>query len=177
MTGDLASGPLSTEMETRVFIRPVQRHHEIEACARMMAASDPWLTLRYDYAASLRALASPGKEIQLAVSGGEVIGFILLNLKGAFVGYLQSICVAPARRGQGVGRRLVAFAEERVFREYPNLFICVSSFNAGAQRFYRNLGYEVVGELKNFLVDGHSEILLRKTTGSLAEFRRKQATA
>lgn len=143
----------------------------------MMAASEPWITLRYDYAASLRALASPGKEIQLAVSGGAVIGFILLNLKGALVGTLQSICVAPECRGQGIGRRLVAFAEERVFQEYPNLFICVSSFNAGAQRFYRNLGYEVVGELTNFLVDGHSEILLRKTIGSLAEFRKKRSTA
>ena len=142
----------------------------------MMAASEPWITLRYDYAASLRALASPGKEIHLAVGGGEVVGFVLLNLKGAFVGTLQSICVAPGRRGRGIGRRLVAFAEERVFAQHPNLFVCVSSFNPGAQRFYRALGYEVVGELKNFLVDGHSEILLRKTTGSLTEFRKKQAT-
>jgi len=164
-------------MNASIHIRPLQRHHEIEACARMMAASEPWLTLQFDYAAALRALASPGKEIHLAVSGGDVAGFVMLNLKGAFVGYLQSICVAPARRGQGVGRRLVAFAEERVFREYPNLFICVSSCNIGAQRFYRNLGYEVVGELHDFLVDGHSEILLRKTIGSLAEFRKKQAMA
>jgi ribosomal protein S18 acetylase RimI-like enzyme len=164
-------------MDAGIHIRPLQRHHEIEACARMTAASEPWLTLRFDYAASLRALASPGKEIHLAVAGREVAGFVMLNLKGAFVGYLQSICVAPAYRGQGLGRRLVAFAEERVFREHPNLFICVSSFNLGARRFYRNLGYAEVGELKNFLVDGHSEILLRKTNGSLAEFRKKQATA
>jgi len=53
------------------------------------------------------------------------------------------------------------------------MFICVSSFNPGAQRFYRNLGYEVVGELKDFLVNGHSEILLRKTIGSLTEFRKR----
>jgi len=142
----------------------------------MMAASEPWLTLQFDYAACLGALASPKKEIHLAVSGGEVAGFIMLNLKGAFVGYLQSICVAPACRGRGIGRRLVSFAEARVFREYPNLFICVSSFNHGAQRFYRRLGYEVVGELKDFIVDGHSEILLRKTIGSLTEFRNKRAT-
>jgi hypothetical protein len=40
-----------------------------------------------------------------------------------------------------------------------------------------NLVCEVVGELKHFLVDGRSEILLRKTIGPLAEFRKKQATA
>jgi ribosomal protein S18 acetylase RimI-like enzyme len=143
----------------------------------MMAASEPWITLQCDYAAALRILSRPGIEIHLAVSGSEIIGFILLNLKGAFVGYIQSICVAPQWRGQGVGRKLVDFAEERVFGQHPNMFICVSSFNHGAQLFYRRLGYEVVGELKNYLVEGHSEILLRKSIGSLAEFRRKTAPA
>jgi ribosomal protein S18 acetylase RimI-like enzyme len=85
--------------------------------------------------------------------------------------------VAPRWRGQGVGRKLVDFAEERVFGQHPNMFICVSSFNHDAQRFYRRLGYEVVGELKDYLVPGHSEILLRKTIGSLAQFRRKPASA
>ena len=164
-------------METSVLIRPIQRRHEIEACARMMAASEPWITLQCDYAAALRILSRPGKEIHLAVSGAEIIGFILLNLKGAFVGYIQSICVAPQWRGQGVGRKLVDFAEERVFGQHPNMFICVSSFNHDAQRFYRRIGYEVVGELKNYLVEGHSEILLRKSIGSLAEFRRITAPA
>jgi ribosomal protein S18 acetylase RimI-like enzyme len=143
----------------------------------MMAASEPWITLQCDYAAALRILSSPGKEIHLAVGGAEVFGFILLNVKGAFLGYIQSLCVAPRWRGQGVGRKLVDFAEERVFGQHPNMFICVSSFNHDAQRFYRRLGYEVVGELKDYLVPGHSEILLRKTIGSLAQFRRKPASA
>lgn len=162
-------------MTSDMIIRPIAGPPEIEACARMMAASEPWITLRRDYAASLRNLSSPEKEIHLAVRGRDILGFIVLNLHGGFVGYIQSICVAPQWRSRAVGRKLVAFAEERVFREYPNLFICVSSFNHAAQRFYRNLGYEVVGELKNFLVDGHSEILLRKTIGSLTEFRKKRA--
>jgi ribosomal protein S18 acetylase RimI-like enzyme len=53
------------------------------------------------------------------------------------------------------------------------MFICVSSFNPRAQRFYRRLGYEVIGELKDYIVDGHSEILLRKSIGSLTAFRKK----
>jgi ribosomal protein S18 acetylase RimI-like enzyme len=160
-------------METSVLIRPIQRRHEIEACARMLAASEPWITLQCDYAAALRILSSPGKETHLAVGGAEIRGFILLNVKGAFLGYIQSICVAPQWRGQGIGRKLVDFAEQRVFGRHPNMFICVSSFNHGAQRFYRRLGYEVVGELRDYLVQGHSEILLRKSIGSLEEFRRK----
>jgi ribosomal protein S18 acetylase RimI-like enzyme len=154
-------------------IRPVQGQGEIEACARMMAESEPWITLQRDYTAALRNLSSPEKEIHVAVQGDKVIGFIVLNLHGGLVGYIQSICVAPRWRSRGCGRRLVEVAEERVFRQHPNLFICVSSFNPRAQRFYRDLGYEVVGELKDFIVNGHSEILLRKTIGSLTGFRKK----
>ena len=160
-------------MEPLLVIRPIQGQPEIEACARMMAESEPWITLQRDYSASLRNLSSAEKEIYVAAKDDEIFGFIVLNLHGGFVGYIQSICVAPRRRNHGVGRKLVDFAERRVFKNYPNMFICVSSFNPGAQRFYRNLGYEVVGELKDFLVNGHSEILLRKTIGSLTEFRKR----
>jgi ribosomal protein S18 acetylase RimI-like enzyme len=159
-------------MKPAIVIRPIQGIAEIETCARMMAESEPWITLQRDYAASLRNLASFEKETHVAVQDDEIIGFVVLNLCGGFVGYLQSICVAPAWRNQGIGRRLVEFSEERVFRDYPNLFICVSSFNSRALRLYRTLGYEVVGKLENYLVDGQSEILLRKTIGSLTEFRK-----
>ena len=94
-------------------------------------------------------------------------------MQGGFTGYIQSIGVAPEWRSRGIGRRLVAYAEERIFREAPNVFICVSSFNAGAQRFYRSLGYEAIGELKDFVVRGHSEILLRKTIAPWREFKKR----
>ena len=160
-------------MEPNVKIRPICGQQEFKTCARMMAESEPWITLQRDYAASLRNLSSFEKETHVAVQVDEIIGFIVLNLHGGFVGYLQSICVAPAWRNRGIGRRLIEFAEERVFREYPNLFICVSSFNPGALRLYGMLGYEIVGELKNYIIEGQSEILLRKTIGSLTEFRKK----
>lgn len=160
-------------MAPDVVIRPIQGPSEIDACARMMAESEPWITLRRDHAASLRNLSSVEKEIYVAAAGDEIAGFIVLNLHGGFVGYIQSICVAPGRRSRGLGRRLVDFAERRVFKSYPNMFICVSSFNPQAQRFYRRLGYKVIGELKDYIVDGHSEILLRKSIGSLTAFRKK----
>jgi hypothetical protein len=33
-------------------------------------------------------------------------------------------------------------------------------------------GYEVIGELKDYIVPGHSEILLRKTIAPLTEFNK-----
>jgi len=157
-------------METT--IRPIQGREEIDVCARMMAGSEPWITLQRDYDASVQTLTSPGKEVYVAADGRQILGFIILNLQGGFTGYIQSIGVAPEWRSRGTGRRLVAYAEERIFREAPNVFICVSSFNPGAQRFYRSLGYEAIGELKDFVVRGHSEILLRKTIAPWREFKK-----
>jgi [ribosomal protein S18]-alanine N-acetyltransferase len=160
-------------METT--IRPIQGREEIDVCARMMAGSEPWITLKRDYDASVQTLTSPGKEVYVAVGGRQILGFIILNMQGGFTGYIQSIGVAPEWRSRGIGRRLVAYAEERIFREAPNVFICVSSFNAGAQRFSRSLGYEAIGELKDFVVRGHSEILLRKTIAPWREFKNRPA--
>ena len=67
----------------------------------------------------------------------------------------------------------MAFAEKRIFSETPNVFVCVSSFNKGAQRFYERLGYEVIGELRDYIISGHSEILLRKTIAPLTDFKKK----
>jgi ribosomal protein S18 acetylase RimI-like enzyme len=65
------------------------------------------------------------------------------------------------------------FAEKRVFRDSPNIFLCVSSFNEGARRLYERLGYTPVGELEDYLVAGHAEILMRKTIGPLEGFPRR----
>jgi ribosomal protein S18 acetylase RimI-like enzyme len=66
-----------------------------------------------------------------------------------------------------VGTDLIRFAEERIFPTYPNVFLCVSSFNPRARALYERLGYELIGELHDFLIAGHSEFLLRKTTGPI----------
>ena len=79
-------------------------------------------------------------------------------------------------RGQGIGSRLLDFAEKRIFRETPNAFICASSFNSQVQRLYQRLGYEVVGDLKDYMVAGHSEILYRKSTGPRADFDPARST-
>ena len=49
--------------------------------------------------------------------------------------------------------------------------MCVSSFNTDAQRLYKRLGYQIVGELEDYIIPGASEILLRKTTGPLRDWR------
>jgi len=70
-----------------------------------MAASEPWLTLRRSYEISLAILTEPGKEVHVAIDDRGLAGFLILDLRGPFTGYIQTVCVEPARRGCGVGRR------------------------------------------------------------------------
>ena len=120
---------------------------------------------------SLRVVTDTTCETYVARQDGAVRGFIILNMHGAFVGYIRSICVAADARGSGLGSRLIAFAEERIFRDVKNVFLCVSSFNPRARALYQRLGYEVVGELKDHVIAGASEILMRKTIGPLITSR------
>jgi len=137
-----------------------------------MATSEPWLTLGRGYEASLIILQDESRERYVVHRNGALAGFLILNMKGAFVGYIQTVCVAQEFRNQGIGTELIRFGEERIFREHPNVFMCVSSFNTSARELYERLGYKAVGELTDYIVPGHSEILLRKTRGSINTYHR-----
>ncbi|MEM7335917.1 MAG: GNAT family N-acetyltransferase [Chloroflexota bacterium] len=148
-------------------ISRLQNDAEAQICAKMMAKSEPWVTLQRDEQASSNMITDPLREVYLAKQGEEIQGFVVIVMQGAFVGYIQSICVAPDVRGQGIGKKLMTFAEERIFRDAPNVFICVSSFNPRVQSLYLKLGYQLIGEIKDYIVKGHSEMLLRKTVGPI----------
>jgi ribosomal protein S18 acetylase RimI-like enzyme len=137
----------------------------------MMAATDPWLTLGRDFDGSMGFLTDGPKEIHVAAEGDEILGFIVLNMRGAFVGYIQTICVAASARGSGIGSKLIAFAEERIFRVSPNVFLCVSSFNARAVALYERLGYQRVGVMPDYIKRGYDEIFMRKSIAPAVEFR------
>ncbi|HSP16788.1 MAG TPA: GNAT family N-acetyltransferase [Thermoanaerobaculia bacterium] len=148
-------------------IRRLTTDDEARACAAMMAGTEPWITLGRDFDESLRMVTDPEREVYFVDDDGAIRGFIILNMHGAFVGYIQTICVAADARSSGIGSKLVAFAEERIFRDSMNVFLCVSSFNSRARALYERLGYELVGELKDYLIRGASELLLRKTRGPI----------
>jgi len=164
---------MNSENYQSIVLKELENSAEIDVCARMMSKSEPWITLRRDYEASVQTLSVPSKEVYLALSDDEIVGFIILNMQGAFIGFIQTVCVSPEWRGGGIGSKLLDFVEGRILSETPNVFMCVSSFNRDAQRLYRRHGYEVVGELKDYIVSGHSEILLRKTISPLSEFTKK----
>jgi len=161
--------------DTSLVIQPLSSDGEARACAEMMSSSDPWRRLGRSFEESCRILRDPSREVYVALepsadAAPRVVGFTILIMQGAFVGYIQSVAVRDDCRGRGLGTALIEFAERRILRETPNVFICVSSFNPDARRLYERLGYTVVGELTDYIVRGYSEILLRKSTGPLSGF-------
>ena len=159
-------------VDATLSIRRLDGDAEAAACATIMSTSEPWLTLGRDFERCHALVTDPSREVYVASNGGEVVGFLILTMQGAFTGYIQTIAVRNDSRGRGLGTALIQFAEKRIFADSPNVFMCVSSFNQRAKALYLRLGYEVVGELVDFVVRGHSEWLLRKTVAPLSEFRR-----
>ena len=110
-------------------------------------------------------LKAPAKKSTLPEIGKDIAGFVILQVCGTFSGYIQTICIREDYRGMGFGTKLLEFCEERILKFSPNIFICVSSFNKGAIKLYYKFGFKLVGELDNFIKEGYTELLLRKTVG------------
>jgi ribosomal protein S18 acetylase RimI-like enzyme len=69
----------------------------------------------------------------------------------------------PPFRGRGIGSSILAwFEEEGVRQGARNLWVCASSFNAHAIRFYERHGFQPAATLSGLVADGYDEILLRK---------------
>jgi [ribosomal protein S18]-alanine N-acetyltransferase len=153
----------------RIFLTTDQK--TIEQCALMMSGTDPWLKLGIGYEQCLLAFEGPCREIYKVELEYELAGFVILQICGSFKGYIQTICINQFYRGRGLGTRILQFCEERILKISPNIFICVSSFNTGALRLYQSFGFKLVGELENFVKEGYSELLLRKTFGPTSGYK------
>jgi len=149
-----------------------QNADDFVVCARMMSVTDPWITLGLGYDDCLKAFDGHFKEIFVLKKEEQIIGFVVMQTQGTFKGYIQTICIDAAHRGAGYGTHILQFCEDRILQYSPNIFICVSSFNHGAIQLYGKFGFELVGELKDFVKNGFTEILMRKTVGAIAGYKK-----
>lgn len=148
-------------MKNDITIQPAQ-DDDYEWCARLMAGNEPWITLKRDLEGARAAMRRPGTELFVARSQGKLLGLLLLAPYGlAGSPYIASIAVDEAARGRGLGSVMLRFAEQR-YAGRRNIFLLVSDFNLRAQQLYRRCGYEFIGELTDYVVPGHSELLFRK---------------
>ncbi len=136
---------------------------EPEWAASLMAHSEPWITLGASLDDCRRSCHDPEYLLYIARSEGRPRGAILLQRRGvASSPYVKSIAVDPRDRSRGIGAALLEFAEALFRAEARHLFLCVSSFNRRAYSFYERHGYEAVGVLEDHVLEGASEILMRK---------------
>ena len=136
---------------------------ERDQAAELLAGSEPWITLGITAEKCRKTCHDPELMVYIAFADQSPAGVIILDPQGvAGSPYIKSVAVYPAFRSKGIGAALLSFAEEKFRDRCRFIFLCVSSFNTRAQKFYERCGYAVTGELKDYLLDGKSEILMVK---------------
>lgn len=156
-----------------VEIREIQEEH-IAQCVKVVPQIEPWVTLGAtpeEMEEYFRKLLNR-EEGFVALLDEEVVGFITIKRGFLYGCYIRRLAVKEGYRRKGIGRQIMQFIEDYAFVRYLNVFLCVSSFNTGAQKFYEDLGYQKIGELPNLIMEGHSEHLLRKTVGPISDYIR-----
>jgi GNAT superfamily N-acetyltransferase len=126
---------------------------------------EPWSVMNYPAERLAAFLASPDVGVSrylvsLTGSEGGVVSVRYPWLKGP---YLELLALLPQAQKQGIGSSIIAWLESEALRHQArNLWVCASSFNAGALRFYERHGFRPAATLPGLVADGFDEILLRK---------------
>jgi ribosomal protein S18 acetylase RimI-like enzyme len=83
--------------------------------------------------------------------------------------YLKRLGIAPDASGRGIGGNLLRRVEEElVTTGHSCLFLLVSDFNLGAQRFYQRHGYQLIGSVPALVLPDVTELIYRKDLGTLS---------
>ncbi len=115
-------------------------------------------------AADLTQALSRGEGLLVNVAESAVRGLCWYLPAGGFGlgGYLKLLAVSPEAIGVGIGASLLGALEAEVARASKNVFLLVSDFNAGAQRFYERHGYARVGALPGLVLADVTELIYWK---------------
>jgi ribosomal protein S18 acetylase RimI-like enzyme len=133
--------------------------------AEAIVAIPPWSMMNYSAGALAKFLASAegGVSRYLVQVGSEPAGAVSVRhpwLKGP---YLELLALLPSFQGRGIGSEIIGWFEEEGLRlGARNLWVCASSFNTRAVRFYRRHGFREAATFGGLVADGYDEILLRK---------------
>lgn len=98
-------------------------------------------------------LDNPNAYFITAVSEGTVLGYIGVH-EVCGEAYIDNIAVDPNYRRLGLGERLMLTAQKNAFeRKCEFISLEVRKSNSSAISLYKKLGYQNVGERKNFYTD------------------------
>lgn len=139
-------------------------HSNITSAAQIIASIKLFQQYDYNFDRACRhlenAIVDETNDIITADEGGVLAGFAWVIKNGVFgrSPYLKLIAVDQKFARKGIGRMLMNTVEDRYLS--PNgLFILTTSTNGDARKFYETRGYRDIGELKDFVKDGFTEVI------------------
>ncbi len=141
---------------------------DLDACARIPQSIE--FLQRYDisYERSLQLfkerIGNPNRTTMVLEVDGEVEGFVDIVLKGSFglSHYVEQLMVSNEFAGQGLGHRLMDFAEEELKGNRFGVSLLVNEENDPAIRFYKKRGYAQVGRLEGYIKPELNELIFLK---------------
>ncbi|MEM3530302.1 MAG: ribosomal protein S18-alanine N-acetyltransferase [Nitrososphaerales archaeon] len=115
----------------------------------------------YDYSTFLYFLINDKNGFYIAKKNNQIVGYIIASVRGD-KGTLVSIAVLPEFRRKGIGSRLMreslAYLSRKV--NYVELQVRVSNFEA--INFYKKFGFEEIGFIPNYYIDGEDALIMLK---------------
>ena len=132
--------------------------------AEMLAISEPWKTLNFSALslASYLMREDPALRRYTVSVEDNLTGVICIRHPWLRGPYIELLGLSPKARGKGIGKQLIAWAENEARLESKNLWVIASSFNYQALNFYQSLGFYPIGPLQGLVSPEYDEILLRK---------------
>ena len=115
---------------------------------------------------------SQGRQCLVLATRDTLVGFACFQLTDVSQGAatLETLCVAPAHRKQGHGRKLFQAAEEVVAANGGRLLMVhVSSgpIDGPARQFLQRVELRAIGELAEYFRDGYSRLTFAKTIAAV----------
>lgn len=100
--------------------------------------------------ATLAALiADPGQVILVHEAAGVIIACVLVASGGTGIAYLGLLCVDPRRQAAGLGRRMIAVAEDAAVRQGAHTMeMTVIDARSDLIDWYRRHGYVPTGDTR-----------------------------
>ena len=131
-----------------------------------IAMFGPWAHYNIPAAALREGFARTGDgaiRYQL-LAGDTAAGVVVIRSPWLAGPYLQMLAVLPALQGRAIGSAVLDWYEAAAAgAQLRSVWLCVSEFNADAQRLYRRHGYAMAGVLPDMMRDGDDELLMRKS--------------
>ena len=127
-----------------------------------LALMDPWRTLGTSASTLTGMLLEPDQHLRREAirMDGILVGVVAVRNPWLYGPYVALLAILPGWQGRAIGSVVLRRIEE--VTKPNNIWVCVSSFNQAAKRFYERNAFELVGTLPGLLRPEFTELLMRR---------------